>query len=135
MWIEAFGRDAVFCLAFEDYVADRHATARRVAGFVGLDPERLPQRPGVSNPRGSQRAARSALVAAAAGSRFYRETLRGTLPPGLRTAARCVLTRRRPVPEIRLSEATRAFLAAHVDHVGAGLEALGVTGFAWENAA
>ena len=37
-WIEAFGRDQVFVMQFESYIADRPTTVDAVSRFLGIDP-------------------------------------------------------------------------------------------------
>lgn len=50
-WVEAFGSEALLVLRFEDYVADRAETLRKVAGFLGQDFDGLPSPSGrVHNP-------------------------------------------------------------------------------------
>lgn len=47
-WLEAFGRRRIMPVQFERYIADRQATARRIAEFVGTDPtleQAAPDRP------------------------------------------------------------------------------------------
>jgi hypothetical protein len=130
-WVDAFGREAILPVIFEEYVQARYKIAREVAHFVGLDPRILPERSEVSNVRGSQRSYRSALFRGLAASQAYRTYLRGILPQFLRQSARLALTRRGEVAEVQLSPSTIAELKRRLAHINDGLHALGIEPGKW----
>lgn len=82
-WIEAFGRDAVLVLRFEDYMADRRAGFAQLQEFLGLPVRELP------NPEQAHNVATEKRVAVGGWRRvrqwrLYRSVVRRLLPPAAR---------------------------------------------------
>lgn len=84
-WVEAFGRESLLVLRFEDYIADRAGTLGRIAAFIG--------HPGFAAARIEARRVYNAGVARPVatpgwrrvlGHTFYRRWVRPLLPIGLR---------------------------------------------------
>lgn len=131
-WIEAFSHENVLPVFFERFVSDRHSTARAVASFIGLDPDRLPARNGVSNARDSMRVPKSKVLSILLNSAIYRQRLRGLVPDGLRQVLRQAVSRRDGTSvEIALQEQTLAELQRRLSHVPGALLALGITPTDW----
>lgn len=131
-WIEAFGRENVLPVIFERFVSERHSTARAVASFIGLDPDRLPARSGVSNARDSMRVPKGKMLSRLLNSTTYRQRLRGLVPDGMRQVLRQAVSRRAGAPvEVALQEETLAELRLRLSHVPGALRALGITPGDW----
>lgn len=130
-WIEAFGTQNLLCLAFEDYIDNRERVVRQVAIFLGLDAELLQARALISNPRGSIRESRLALVNRIAATGFYRYGVARVLPRVILDGFKVLLTRRRELPMVGLSDECSARVRAHFSGLGGQLESLGVGRFEW----
>jgi hypothetical protein len=69
-WLEAFGRDSVHAVRFEDYTADRSAGVREVQRFLGV-PEREPVEPDVVHNAAANRTVASRAWSRVRWSRAY----------------------------------------------------------------
>ena len=130
-WIEAFGRDRVLIIRFDDFVSKRHQTACQIATFIGLDAEQLPERDAVSNSRESLRTMRSGWIANIVSKTVYRQKLRALMPEILRDALRKGFTKPAINEKVTLSDATRRELRQRLSHVHGDLKALGVSVDNW----
>jgi hypothetical protein len=84
-WLDAFGRDSVLVLRFEDYIADRQAGANTVFEFLGLSPFSLPHPDDVHNAADAKHVA-VGRAGRLAQTKLYRSTLRKLAPESLRRA-------------------------------------------------
>lgn len=122
-WRSVFGEEQVMVLAFERYIAERVATVREVCGFLGVDPDLLPEvdpdqafnaNEGKLVPKGVWKG----LVA----SRLYQRGIKPLVPHGLRQqVANQVLSPSAKNPSM-MSEAVRAALANRLNAPPEGIE-------------
>lgn len=130
-WISAFGKGNLLPVIMEDFVADRDRVARKVACFVGLDPDRLPAACGVSNVRGSQRVTRSRLIARFQRSNLYQTHVRPLVPSPIHRVLRQKMTATAAVPKVKLAAQTVAEVRSRLATLEEDLEALGVPSGRW----
>jgi hypothetical protein len=83
-WLEAFGRDAILVIRFEDYVRDRMGVIQNVADHVGaaFDPGRHPRTEGHNRSEGKEVPPR--LWRRLAGTWVWQRWLRPAIPARLR---------------------------------------------------
>jgi len=90
-WLEAFGRDALLPVRFEDYVADRRDGAARVMAFLGVEPDASGVNAAAVFNRSEGKPVTRGGWTRVIGSPIYRRTLRHVLPPGVRDWGRRLL--------------------------------------------
>lgn len=79
-WIEAFGRDAVHVIKFEDYVADRIGTMVKVCEFLGIPPKADEIDTGAVYNRGDSKPVLTGFWRSITQSGLYRRVLRPLFP-------------------------------------------------------
>lgn len=114
-WIKAFGRENILPLIFEDYISDRHETVKKVAAFIGINPEKLPRREAISNSRQSLRAVPSVLKPMM--PFIYHPIFGKIVPQSYRTKLRKALTRKINVNEISLKTETCNEIKRRLKHL------------------
>ncbi|MFK5921787.1 MAG: sulfotransferase [Verrucomicrobiota bacterium] len=87
-WIEAFGKDALLVIRFEDYIKNRQTTLKQITRYLDL-----PNLPALSHPDQIHNAAQSRPVLTTGWQRFithafYRRVVRPILNPALREKLR-----------------------------------------------
>lgn len=132
-WIDRFGRAAVLCIKFEDFIQHRLHFNQVACEHIGVDPLHAVVGESASNVRGTQRTNRingsAGLMAA-----LQRSTLiRQAVPTALRKVGKSLLQRRRPPLSEKLSAEARAELAQRFSDIHERLERLGVHGFDWRD--
>jgi len=87
-WMEAFGRENVLVLKFEDYVADRIRGVEEVCAFLGVEPDTREIQADMVYNKGDARPVITPFWQRIQKSRVYREKLRPFVPLGARDRLR-----------------------------------------------
>ncbi|MCB1091444.1 MAG: sulfotransferase [Verrucomicrobiae bacterium] len=121
-WVEAFGKESLKVVRFEDYVSDRRPTISDVAGFIGLETADLASiDPGrVDNPSATRPVATPGWRCVL-GSPLYRRWVRPLLSADTREGLRRRLL---PKPPSRPAAPSEATLARLVETLTPEVEAL-----------
>lgn len=126
-WIQEFGLDRILFLSFENFAANRLTTIRRVFIHLGLNIDFEVAATRISNERGSQRASHSSTINRVLQSNFYQARVRKTLPDWLILASKNLLTRRRAIPTVSLSQETLLWLTEKFSNQQNELRKIGVS--------
>lgn len=133
-WIEAFGREALLALRFEDYIADRAGTLERIAAFLGhpgIAGARVEA--GRAHNRGASRPVATPGWRRILGNPLYRRWVRPLLPIGLRDRLRDRLLPKAPPRSSPPDPDTLRRLAAILQPDAAALGRLmGLDGPPWD---
>ncbi len=133
-WIEAVGRERIQVIRFEDYVDCRRETVRRLAAFLGLDPDgcRLEEQRVYNKSQGKP--VKNRFLNAVQHNAAYRRLLRPLAPLKLRLAIRQALFPKARQPLAPPTPETVAYLReALVDDVGRLEDWLGAREPLWDD--
>lgn len=113
-WLDAFGRENVLVLRFEDYVVDRRAGLQSLSRFIGVDPQVYSVAPATIHNRSEGKPVLNSFWATLTSSAFYRRFIRNLLPLRARDLLRKALL---PKSSPRPAEPSPATVAMLIDRL------------------
>ena len=122
-WLDAFGRENVLVICFEDYVVDRRAGLQSLSRFIGVDPQVYSVAPATIHNRSEGKPVLNSFWATLTSSAFYRRFIRNLLPLRARDLLRKALL---PKSSPRPAEPSPATVAMLIDRLQLGLLLSGI---------
>ncbi|NEX23285.1 sulfotransferase domain-containing protein [Thiorhodococcus mannitoliphagus] len=116
-WVETFGKDALLCISYHDYIGDRFRAVTEVSRFLGVSMKGVELDRGVVRNRSIDLRYTSKGVSRMLDMSLYRHFLRRLISSKLRARFREIILPKANVPPIRLSEATKLELRKRLPHV------------------
>jgi len=123
-WIDAFGKENILCLGFQDLIRGRTEVLERVARHIGVAFEFVSEDPDLTTVqnKSSEFFRTTKLASTIVNNPFYRNLVRPYVSDVVRTKARKILLPKAEIPKFQLTAAVEEQLRAELGNVELDME-------------